>query len=89
MTSRRPHHTKHAKFTSSAERVQLTLGGSLVEREGGIEPVRRQARPEGAVHFPEGRLVPCGVVGLRWVGQSSARYGARESNATRHNITLV
>lgn len=45
-----PNEKKRGKSLQETDR--LTLGGGLVERVGGVEPVRRQARPEGAVHFP-------------------------------------
>lgn len=35
----------------------LTLGNRLVEGEGGVEPVLRNARPQSAVQFP----VDCGA----------------------------
>lgn len=55
----------------------LTLGESLVEREGGVEPVRRQARPEGAVHFPA--LVIGAVLGGRaGLGGSERVFHAQE-----------
>lgn len=40
------------KWVQKASLIWLTFGGSLAERASRLEPVSRQAAPQGAVQLP-------------------------------------